>query len=109
VAQVLGHPGTGIGFSALTRALPTVAAWHPQPGEQDRGDHPRHLADYFAEIPAAQAGHQHQPVDVGVPASQPLGRKRLERASRCWQRFETVLGSRLDERVSEAALEVLTS
>ena len=69
VPQVLGHRHRleGAGTSPAG-----VAARHPQPREQDRGQHSRNLADDFAPVASAPPGHQHQPVHVGVPAGHSL-------------------------------------
>lgn len=49
-----------------------IAEWNPQSREQDRGEHPRNLAEDFVVVAPAQPGHQHQPVHVGVPARHSL-------------------------------------
>lgn len=45
---------------------------NPQPREQNRCAHARDLADDFPVVAPAQTGHQHQPVNVGMPARDAL-------------------------------------
>ena len=51
---------------------PCVAMGNPKPGEQSRCKHARELADDLPVVAPAQACHQHQPVNLGMPERHPL-------------------------------------